>query len=111
MDYEWWDRFKAAVAEDGRSLRQLSIDAGVGENYLQQQLKKHPPGVSVDYFLRVLRALGRDPALHIIAGFKIDPDRDELVRLFEGWSASEVRQALDAFRAFRASAPMPSPRA
>jgi len=56
MQDEWFERLKAAIANDGRSLRDISLAAGLGPNYVQQMIKRdQPPKIATrDKLLEIL---------------------------------------------------------
>ena len=65
-------RLKEAVAADPRSLRQLSLDAGLGENYVQQMLRdgKDP---TVDKLEALLETLGKGDMFYVLTGLRVRP--------------------------------------
>jgi len=72
------NRLEAAIANDGRSLREISKAAGLGENYLNQLLKdgKTP---RVDSLLKIARALNSS-FYWLVEGVDVSPDAEEIAR-------------------------------
>ena len=76
---EWIERLQLAVEMDGRSLRKLSLKAGLGPNFLSQLFAdQKEPGVNK--FLAVLNVLGAESALFVVMGLRFDDADEELVR-------------------------------
>ena len=71
MQEEWFLRLETLIAEDGRSYRKLSEDAGCGANFVQQLLKnrKDPRASQLS---KLLKALGPSAASYVITGFKLN---------------------------------------
>jgi len=101
MQKGWYQRLVAAIREDGRPLKEISIAARCGENYVQQMLKDgKQPGT--DRFVRLLKVLGRASSLHVILGTEMTPEDEELIRVVSSLSDDQKRAALTFFRAQRA---------
>ena len=78
MADEWFARLKDAIAQDERSLRQLSTAMGRGQNYLQQALKDGKE-MGAGKVMSILQILGPDLAMYVLTGQRITPiDRDFL---------------------------------
>ena len=76
----WFLRLCEAVRRDERSLNQISLDAGLGRNYVQQMIKEEKkPGT--DRLLRLLDVLGRNDALYIYTGLRVDPEDVEFLEI------------------------------
>jgi len=80
-DDGWINRLREARAKDGRSLRAISMAAGVGENFLSQMLR-YGKAPSIDNFIKVCRALDVSP-IHILTGAPVTP---EMEALLEAWA-------------------------
>ena len=96
MTEEWFDRFKAAVQQDPRTPRQISLAAGLGVNYVQQALKDGK-NISVANLLKILDVLGGASAFYILTGYDFGPDDDEMCRLVLGLDPALRRSALRFF--------------
>lgn len=57
MKYGWFDRLRAEIERDERSLRELSAAAGLGSNFISQMLKhgRQPSGDNLAAILNALR--------------------------------------------------------
>ncbi len=98
MEDGWFERLKAEIEGDQRTLRQLSNDAGVGVNYVQQMLKDgKKPGA--DRLARLLSALGGETSLYILTGVRASQEDLELLRVVNGMSAQAKRKARELFQA------------
>ena len=101
MNESWLTRLKALIEADGRSLRQVSIDAGLGPNFVQQMLKdgKDP---TIEKLQAVLLALGQDKLLFVMTGVDLSPSDIEFLRLLKAAPENvrgSIRQILDAVKA------------
>lgn len=105
MAETWFDRLDAAVKQDGRSLRALSIAAGCGPNFLQQMLRdRKEPGV--DRFLSILNQLGTGATLYVLTGQEFGKDDEDALKLFLDLDADLRQRAaaiLDALKAREAT--------
>lgn len=63
----WFERFLRVLEADTRGMRQISIEAGCGINYVQQLVKdrKEP---TLSRFVRVLEVLGAASTRYVIEG-------------------------------------------
>lgn len=103
MDDNWFERFVIAVKRaEPRSMREISIAAKCGPNYIEQAINKRS-NLRIEHFIRILNELGTASTLYIITGLEIsaeaekflkvisdlDPDlREEALRFFEKLSAT-----------------------
>ena len=80
MKEDWFERFLEALQADPRGMRQISLDAGCGVNYVQQLVtnKKEP---TVGRFVRVLDTLGAATALYVITGLRVTSEDEGFLRL------------------------------
>lgn len=70
MSDEIFDRLRAAIEEDGRSYSRLSVDAGLGRNFVQQLLKnRKDPGF--DKLSKIVRALGPELGHFVLTGNRL----------------------------------------
>lgn len=53
----WFERLKRAIEDDGRPAKEISLAAGLGQNYVQQMLKKEQPP-KIETLEKLLTALG-----------------------------------------------------
>lgn len=73
MSTDWRERLKRVIKDDGRSLRALSAEAAVGENYLQQMLKdEKDPGFT--RLAKILSVLGPEATVYVTSGAALDPE-------------------------------------
>jgi len=81
MKDAWFDRFLEAVQADPRGMRQISLDAGCGVNYVQQLVKnrKQP---TVSRFASVLDVLGSAASTYVITGITISQEEQAILSLW-----------------------------
>lgn len=100
MENNWLDRLREAIEKDGRSLNQLSIDAGLGRNYVQQMIKDgKKPGA--EKLASILDALGQEVSFYVLTGLKFNPSDLELLRIvssIDGASKEHARALLERLR-------------
>jgi len=70
---DWYDRFLLLIKESERPMRDISVAAGCGENYVQQFVGAGKPS-KIDKFIRILNELGLPASVYVLTGFKINPD-------------------------------------
>ena len=73
MQDGWNARLKAAISEDGRSLRALSLAAGLGPNYLEQTFSRGTSPVH-GKLSALLEVLGQEAALYVYTGVKANAE-------------------------------------
>lgn len=102
MNDGWFGRLLTAVQRDGRDMKAISLDAGLGRNYVQQMVKynKQP---KVDSLVKLLAALGRSDALYIITGNEFSEVDEQLYRVAAGLDDSGKEALIAAFVALRSS--------
>jgi len=71
MKQTWTDRLKQAIKDDGRSKRRLSLDAGLGPNYIEQTFSRGSSPVQ-EKLAAILDALGPEAALFVYTGVRAD---------------------------------------
>jgi hypothetical protein len=76
MNEEWFDRFRQAIERDGRPLRQISLAAGRGVNYVQQTLRDGKE-MSANKLMGILAVLGSGAALYVLTGREMNADDEE----------------------------------
>lgn len=80
MDENWFPRLIAAIEADGRSKRQISVDAGFGVNYVQQMINDgKEPGAK--HLQGLLKTLGSHRMFFILTGVDIRPEDKEFVQV------------------------------
>ena len=106
MSETWFDRFVYALGQDRRSMREISMAAGCGPNYLQQVVKdrKQP---TVDRLLRVLNQLGTTSILYVLTGATFTEEDEEFFRLVLSLDPELRTEALNFFRAMQGRAGKP----
>jgi transcriptional regulator with XRE-family HTH domain len=89
-DDAWRSRIEAAVKQDGRSLRDISLAAGLSHGYLHGILRddKEP---TLDRFIRICQELKISVAFALL-GLHISPDAQRIVKLLE--DRPEARDAI-----------------
>lgn len=80
----------SAIQADGRSLREISLAAGVSHGYLHGIIRdgKEP---TLDRFIKICRAL-RVSSAYILLGADISPDTEEIIQALE--DSPEKRAAI-----------------
>lgn len=104
MDDEWFDRILEAVQRDGRDMKAISLDANLGENYVQQMVSKRKKP-RIDTLIKLLRALGRADALYIITGAKFTDEDRRLLDVAAQLDDAGKRALIAAFAALREPPP------
>lgn len=82
MENETWrTRLEARIAQDGRTMRDVSLSAGLSAGYVHGILKdgKDP---TIDRLSAVARALNVSLA-YVLVGVNISPEAEEIVRVLE----------------------------
>ena len=101
MSETWFDRLQAAVQADGRPLREISLAAKCGVNYLQQIFKdRKEPGV--DRLISILNVLGTGSTLYVLTGRTFTREDEEFLSLVLGLDPSLRDKALGFFHALQA---------
>lgn len=100
MRGSWKERLKEVVDADGRSLRQISLAAGRGPNFLSQLFSadKDP---SISNLASILNVLGTQATLYVMTGIKLDAQSELFLRLaldMNGKDREEVRRMIDELR-------------
>ena len=101
MRETWRDRLTKALADKGKSKREVSLAAGLGSGYVHSILAdgKDP---TVDNLLKVCAAVDVSP-IWVIFGLPVSRDADDLLRLWE-LAGPETRQGiLSILRAHKAA--------
>lgn len=93
MEKDWFARLVEAIDEHPDSRRTISERSGMASSYVQHMIKygKQP---SVENFLAVCAAIGRDP-VEILTGVRRDEDLARLLKLFGAMPEAQRRAFLD----------------
>ena len=91
----WLQRVRAAIEEDGRSLRTISEAAGLGPNYVSEMLRGKEPGV--DKLVRLAQALGVS-ASYLVTGLDMSAEHEEALQRLTRLSPEKQRVVLDLIR-------------
>lgn len=97
MTEGWVDRLWKAIEADGRSDRALSVDAGLGVNYLSQTRSRGTHPVS-EKLAAILAQLGPEASLYVLTGVKLGQDDLEFLALMGKLSPEQQRAARDFFQ-------------
>ena len=96
MDTNWFPRLLEVIAADPRSKRQLSKDAGLGDNYVQQMIKNgKQPGA--ENLQSLLDALGYSQMIYILTGIQIAPEDEAAVKALLSLKPATRRKATELF--------------
>lgn len=81
-DDAWRQRLESAVQKDGRSLRDISLAAGLSHGYLHGVLRdnKEP---TLERFIRICSELGVS-LTYVLLGANVSPETEEIVQALEG---------------------------
>ena len=97
MNSNWFPRLLDAIREDGRSMRKLSIDAGLGSNFVQQMVTNgKQPGA--ENLQRLLDALGYSKMIYILTGISFSEADAASVRCLLDLPPETRRKATELFR-------------
>ena len=97
MDKRWINRLVERIESDGRSYNEISAQAGLGRNFIQQMIKyKKEPGA--DKLSRILNVLGDDASFYVILGVSISKEDIQFLQLFSSLPRQTRNAALDMFR-------------
>jgi len=91
----WFERLSEVISDDPRSMRALSLEAGLGPNFISQMLKdKKDPGG--ERLFSILSKLDQSAIAFIFLGIRINSDDLEMLSLYSELS----EQARQQFRGF-----------
>lgn len=108
MDDKWFDRLLEAVERDERDMKKLSLDAKLGENYVQQMVRNRKTP-KIDSLVKLLSALGRADTLYIITGTEFSAEDRRLLEVAAALDDDGKRALIAAFVALRGPPPAPAP--
>lgn len=114
MQKTWLDRFREALEADQRSMREVSLKAGLGPNFVQQMLTNgKEPGI--EKMIRLLNALGTGATLYVISGIEFSREDEGLLSAVLSLDPDLRQQASEFFASLAArsktAAPPPVPAA
>jgi len=99
-DAAWFDRLLNLIEASkmaGKDYKEISREAGLGQNYVQQMVKdrKQP---TVDKFLAIMNVLGKSKVGYVLTGSEISEEDMQLVEAAAGLPPSAKPAALELFR-------------
>lgn len=95
------DRLIEAIKADGRDMKAISLDAGLGENYVQQLVaKRKEPGL--ERLASLLTTLGRVSALFVITGVEMTRQDEEFLGVATSLTEDQKRTAIEFFQSLQA---------
>lgn len=80
-DDAWRKRLEAAVAADGRSLRDISLEAGLSHGYLHGILR-HGKEPTMDRFIKICQEIGISVTF-ALSGVHISPSAEKIIRALD----------------------------
>lgn len=101
-DAELFDRLIAVIEASGRDYKDISLAAGLGQNYVQQMIRNRK-APAVTNFMSIMNELGRHNAIYVLMGRKASPEDDRLLELLGSLSQESKDKAVDFFRSLLAS--------
>lgn len=110
MQNDWRSRLRKALDRDERSDRRISLDAGLGPNFISQLYNDgKEPGI--DKLMAVLNELGTAAALTVIADYEISDQDEALLRAVLDLEDEAKENARAFFESLQAPARRRVPRA
>lgn len=76
----WANRLKTAIDEDGRSMRAISLAAGLGPNYLEQTFSRGSAPTQ-NKLAAVMEQLGQEASIYIYTGVRANAQTIEYLNL------------------------------
>lgn len=104
----WRDRLIEAINKDGRSYRALSLEAGLGPNYVNQLLAPNSRGPTASALIKLLAVLKVSPT-YIISGSPLTPEHEELLYLATRLSPQGRSNLIEFLRSQINAGPSPAP--
>lgn len=80
MDIDSLNRLRTLVEADPRSYRKISLDAGLGPNYVQQALSGSKD-LTIDNLQALLATLGQSNIIYVLTGISAEPQDLEFLQL------------------------------
>lgn len=100
MENEWRQRLISAIEEDPRSPRAISIDAGLGPNFLGQMMARGT-SPSTSAVVALCETLGIS-LTYLFTGAEMSPEDEELLRLSGNLPEDRRKLLLAMARSWRA---------
>lgn len=91
IDEAWRSRLAASVEESGKSMRKISLDAGLGPGYLHSILSegKEP---TIQNLISVCENVGVSLS-YVVWGFDVTAENEEILRLLKD-ASPDVREGI-----------------
>lgn len=103
----WFRRLLEAIDADGKSKRQLSLDAGLGPNFVSQMITSgKEPGIQK--VQAILSCIGESTAVYVMTGIKIDSDGLEMLRGYTSLSPADQKNFKSLLRSLAGSGDAPT---
>lgn len=94
---DWFARLEAAIAASGKTLRQISLEAGLSHGYMHSLVSgRRAP--SVPHLIKICRVLGIAVS-EIVDGHPLAPETAELLEIWASMSAERRKVWLAALAA------------
>jgi len=103
MKTEWRDNLVRAIERDGRSLRAISVAAGLGQNYLNQMLVRGTAPTTTA-LVSLCDVLGVS-VTSILTGGDLGPSEEELLRISSGLSDRQIDLLIELARQMKEAEP------
>jgi transcriptional regulator with XRE-family HTH domain len=102
-DAEWWSRLTAEIGKAkaaGRAYREISVDAGLGVNYVSQMLSKGKMMPGAEAVRRLCKTLGVS-ITYLFTGADMDPEMEEMLSLLAALPPEVRAQHLEMLRVWQ----------
>lgn len=109
-DSAWFDRLLTLIEASktaGKDYKEISLAAGLGQNYVQQMVKERKQP-TVDKFLAIMNVLGKSKVGFVLTGAEISEEDMLLVEAAAGLPPSAKPAALELFRKLSSSQDTPT---
>lgn len=102
MDTNWFPRLVEVIEADPRSKRQLSKDADLGDNFVQQMIKnKKQPGA--ENLQAILGVLGYSKMIYVLTGIQMTEADEDAVKAILGLPPALRQRAKELFLEIKAA--------
>lgn len=99
MDTDWPTRLGRAIKADGRSMRAISLESGLGANYLSEIFRDgKEPGV--EKMMKICATLNVS-FTYVITGANLGPDDEDFFRILSELPPKERQTLVDLARALK----------
>lgn len=85
MENNYFTRLIDEIQSDGRSLRGLSMEAGLGENFISQMIKSGTQPAAHN-LLAILNTLGGNSMAYVLLNIRISHEHIQMLQDFESLS-------------------------